>query len=322
MKGLYYNGAGIALKDLPLPVAGAGEARIKVALAGVCRTDIEIAAGYMRFRGVLGHEFVGVVEAGEPAGWVGKRVVGEINLGCGRCAYCAAGLGRHCPERRVLGIAGKDGALAEYLTLPIANLHAVPEKMTNETAVFVEPTAACFEILEQVRLAGKTVAVLGDGKLGLIAARVLTTAAPARLVLVGKHPEKLALARASGIETVMVEDFRARVARPEEKFEAVVEATGRAEGFKLAQAAVRPRGVIVQKSTVAGSPEVDLARVVIDEVTVIGSRCGPFPPAICALAAGEVKVEDLIYRSYPLDQAVEALSAAARPGALKVLIKM
>jgi threonine dehydrogenase-like Zn-dependent dehydrogenase len=321
MKALAFDRAGLAWREVPTPQPGPGEALIKVELAGICRTDLEITAGYMSFAGVLGHEFVGrVVQAGDDR-WTGKRVVGEINLNCGRCDYCRSGLGRHCPTRTVLGIAGKDGAFAEYLTLPLTNLHEVPAAMSSRTAVFTEPVAACYEILTQVELAGKKVAVMGDGKLGILAARVLAGEGTP-VILVGRHPEKLALARGPMIQTILWPDFAARVSRPEEKFDVVVEATGRPEGFAAALAAARSRGTIVQKTTVAAPVPVDLGRLVVDELTVIGSRCGPFPPALAALQAGRVRVEDLIAGEYPFARGVQALQAAARPGALKILINL
>jgi threonine dehydrogenase-like Zn-dependent dehydrogenase len=321
MKTLFYDAAGLRLREMAPPVVGPGEALIRVELAGVCRTDLEIAAGYMGFTGVLGHEFVGVVRECAAREWVGRRVVGEINLNCGRCSDCARGLGRHCPHRTVLGIMGKDGAFAEFLNLPVANLHPVPETMSNQTAVFVEPVAAAFEILEQVELAGRRVAVLGDGKLGIIASRVIASAG-VETTLVGKHADKLARGRSGPVRACLLTEFLEQTSDPERKYDVVVEATGRPEGFGAALAAVRPRGTIVQKTTVAAEAKVDLARVVIDEIAVIGSRCGPFPPALRALAAGAVMVEDLIDGCYPLSQGVEAIAAAGKPGALKVLISM
>jgi len=320
MKAFISDRAGLSLREVPAPRPGPGEVLIKVELAGVCRTDLEITAGYMNFAGVPGHEFVGRVIAGDDQ-WAGKRVVGEINLECGRCEFCRRGLGRHCPARTVLGIAGKDGAFAEFLTLPLTNLHEVPAAMSSRTAVFTEPVAAGYEVLEQVDLSGKKVAVMGDGKLGILAARVFAGEGTP-VTLVGKHPAKLALARGPMIETVLLHDFAARAPRPEKKFDVVIEATGRPEGLAAALAAVRPRGTIVQKTTVAAPVPVDLARLVVDELTVIGSRCGPFPPALAALHSGRVKVEDLIAGEYPLAQGVQALRAAAMPGALKVLINI
>ena len=322
MKALWLDDGGMKIAELPRPRPAAGEALIRVMAAGVCRTDLELARGYMNFSGVPGHEFAGVVEECEDRDRLGKTVTGEINLACGACPFCWSGLSRHCPAREVLGIVKRPGAFAEFLTLPVENLHELPAGMTPETGVFVEPVAACFEMLGQVSARAKRAAVLGDGKLGILAARTLIGEAPSRLVLVGRHPEKLALVERDGIETMLVAEFEQEVAAPDRRFELVVEATGRAEGFSTALAAVRPRGVIVQKSTVAGLVPVDLSRVVVDEVTVAGSRCGPFGPAIAALASGRVRVDDLVTARFPLSRAVEAMEAARAPGALKVLLEM
>jgi len=322
MKALYWNGKKAEVRDVPAPTPAAGEALVRVEVAGVCRTDVEIAKGYMGFEGVMGHEFCGVVEECPKGDWKGKRVVGEINLPCRTCSYCKAGLERHCPYRTVLGIAGKSGAFAEYLTIPVENLHAVPENIGPETAVFTEPVAACFEILEQTDVEGKSVAVLGDGKLGILAARVLSNAGPRSLVLVGKHRRKLELVKPDKIDAKLIVEFLSEAREPEKKLDIVVEATGRPEGFRAALNSVRPRGVIVQKTTVAGKVEIDLSRVVVDEVTVIGSRCGPFPPAIEALSSGSVRVDDLVTSAFPLERADEALREASQRGILKVLVDM
>ena len=313
MRALVWDGSRAAVVERPEPLADDEMAVVRVSVAGVCNTDLEITRGYMAFRGVLGHEVVGVVHDGPPA-WRGRRVVGEINFACGRCPTCAIGLGRHCPTRRVMGILGADGAFAEYVAVPVANLHAVPDGVSDEAAAFCEPLAAAFEILEQVpAAAGAHCVVLGDGKLGLLAAQVLA-AAGARVLAVGRHDDKLAILRRRGIATTRLDAWdRARV-------DVVVEATGSADGFALAVAATRPRGTLVLKSTVAHGAPLNLAPVVIDELTIVGSRCGPFAPALDALARGLVDVRALISARLPLRDGVEALRRAAQPGVLKVLL--
>jgi threonine dehydrogenase-like Zn-dependent dehydrogenase len=314
MHALQWDGATAAVVERPAPRPDAGAALVRVALAGICNTDLELTRGYLQFRGVLGHEFVGTVVEG-PEAWRGRRVVGEINFACGRCPLCAAGLGRHCRWRRVMGILGADGAFAEYVAVPVANLHAVPEAVPDDAAVFCEPLAAAFEILEQVPAAAQAgCVVLGDGKLGLLVAQVLA-AAGARVLAVGRHAEKLALLRRRGIDTVTIDAWDRAPA------DVVVEATGSAEGFALAMAATRPRGTLVLKSTVAHAAPLNLAPAVIDELTIVGSRCGPFAPALDALARGAVEVRSLITARLPLRDGAAALQRAAAPGALKVLIE-
>jgi threonine dehydrogenase-like Zn-dependent dehydrogenase len=287
---------------------------VRVSLAGVCRTDLELVKGYMGFAGVLGHEFVGEVVEG-PGDWRGARVVGEINFACGACETCASGLARHCPRRRVMGIQGADGAFAERVAVPVANLHRVPDGVPDDAAVFTEPLAAAFEILEQLRVeAGARCLVLGDGKLGLLVAQVLH-ASGARVLAAGRHREKLAILERLGIETVLEAELR------DERWPLVVEASGREEGFRRAVALTRPRGTLVLKSTLAESGRVALAPLVIDEITVVGSRCGPFPPALEALATGRVAVHPLVSLRLPLARAEEALRRAAEPGVLKVLVE-
>jgi threonine dehydrogenase-like Zn-dependent dehydrogenase len=315
MRGLHFDGREARVRDVDLPELPAGWARVRVHLAGVCNTDLELVKGYMGFRGVLGHEFVGEVEEG-PAPWRGRRVVGEINFACGRCETCARGLGRHCPQRSVMGIQQADGAFAEWLHVPAENLHEVPETVSDERAVFTEPLAAAFEILEQVPLAPDTQClVLGDGKLGLLVAQVLALAG-GRVTAVGRHPEKLALLARRGIETRLARDWMPTPTQ------LVVEATGSAAGFAAAIAATRPRGTLVLKSTVAEHPGVDLAPLVIHEIQVVGSRCGPFEPALHALAAGGIETEALICDRLPLERGVVALERARAPGARKVLIEV
>lgn len=314
MKALDWDGSTLRLIDRDLPDdATDGAALVRVHLAGICNTDLEIVRGYMGFRGTPGHEIVGSVVDG-PAEWIGARVVAEINFGCGACDWCARQLARHCPRRRVMGIAGANGGFAEYVRVPTANLHRVPDALADRRAVFVEPLAAAFEILEQVPIApGTPCTVLGDGKLGLLAAQVLA-AAGARVTAVGKHPHKLALLRARGIRSVELNAWDGAAA------ELVVEASGTPAGFARAVAATLPRGTLVLKSTVADRPAVDLAPLVINEISVVGSRCGPFAPALHALATGAVDVDSLLSDCLPLDRAVDAFQLAARKGRLKVII--
>ncbi|MGE5487002.1 MAG: MDR/zinc-dependent alcohol dehydrogenase-like family protein [bacterium] len=296
----------VELRDVPEPVPPAGFALIRLVCAGICNTDLELQRGYYDFAGIPGHEFVGVVERG-PGELIGKRVVGEINLACGACEWCARGLGRHCERRTVLGIAGHPGAFAEYLTLPAANLHAIPDGLTDERAVFAEPLAAACEILDQVEIPrGALVAVLGDGKLGLLTAQVLA-AHGANVRLYGHHPERAVIAR--------VEPGRAG-----DTFDWVVEATGSAEGLVQAVAMTRPRGTIVMKSTVHGDVALDMAPVIVNEITLVGSRCGRFEPALALLERGAVRVDEMITERYALRDAPRAFARAAQRGALKVLL--
>lgn len=313
MRAIALEGGRARLVSRPDPHPGPDEAVVRVSLAGVCRTDLELVRGYMDFAGVLGHEFVGTVEDGPPE-WRGQRVVGEINFACGRCAACARGLRRHCPHRRVMGILRADGAFAERVCVPVANLHRVPDAVPDARAVFAEPVAAAFEILEQVPLPpGVRALVLGDGKLGLLAAQVLASSG-ADVTVLGHHPGKLALLAQRGIGTATAEAWRGTRAP------LVVEATGSVAGFRRAVELVEPRGTLVLKSTVAAREALDLAPLVIDEITVVGSRCGPFPPALAALEDGRVAVDGMVSARVPLADGVQALERAARPGVLKVLI--
>jgi threonine dehydrogenase-like Zn-dependent dehydrogenase len=314
VRALQFDGQRVEVKDVAEPALCDESVLVDVSLAGVCNTDLEIVRGYMGFAGTLGHEFVGSVVDG-PRELRGQRVVGEINFACRNCPICAQGLQRHCPSRSVMGILDADGAFAERVRVPVANLHAVPDAVPDELAVFAEPLAAAFEVLEQVHIEpGRECVVLGDGKLGLLIAQVLHHAG-ARVVCVGKHPEKLAILAKRDIETVLEADFGGDLVS------LVVEATGTAEGFERATAALRPRGTLVLKSTVSERPSVDLSPLVVDEIQVVGSRCGPFPPALRALELGSVDVRSLITERVPLSRATEALERASAPGALKVLIE-
>jgi threonine dehydrogenase-like Zn-dependent dehydrogenase len=313
MRALYWDGSVPKVVDRPTPTAGPGTAVVRVLWAGVCRTDVELVKGYMGFRGILGHEFVGKVLEGPPE-WRGKRVVGEINFGCGLCPDCKRGMARHCARRTVMGILDADGALAEHIEVPVENLHEVPARVGDEAAVFVEPLAAAFEILEQVHVPpGTECTVLGDGKLGLLVAQVLHLAG-ARVLAVGKHADKLSVLARRGIATTLLDAWSRK------KADMVVEATGTAAGFTAAMAAARPRGTLILKSTVASPVPLDLSPVVVQEITVVGSRCGSFAPALRALETGSVDVLPLIGSRVPLREADRALEMAARPGMLKVLV--
>ncbi len=292
------------------------EALIRVTHAGICGTDLEITKGYMGFQGVPGHEFVGIVESCGEERFVGKRVVGEINVGCGVCPSCLNRRRNHCPNRSVLGILNKDGAFAEQLTLSNKNLHLVPDLVTDEEAVFVEPLAAAFEITQQIPLRPTDkVCVMGDGRLGLLVSQVLALTG-CNLVAAGRYEEKLAIVKERGIDTTCNPDF------PQNEFDVVVDCSGSAAGFDLARKWVKPRGTIVLKTTVAEREAVDLNSLVIDEVTVVGSRCGPFAPALRALAMKSVDVRPLIEKTFPLEEGVEAFHYASQKGALKVLLRI
>jgi threonine dehydrogenase-like Zn-dependent dehydrogenase len=316
MRALHWDGSAAKVIDREPPTAGPGTAVIRVTWAGVCRTDVELTRGYMSFRGTLGHEFVGRVAEGPPE-WAGKRVVGEINYGCGLCPDCQRGMARHCARRTVMGILDADGAFAELIEVPVENLHEVPAGVRDEAAVFTEPLAAAFEILEQIHVhPGLECTVLGDGRLGLLCAQVLHLTG-ARVLCVGKHAAKLAFLGKRGIATALLDGWSKK------KADVVVEATGSPAGLDLAIASTRPRGKLVLKSTVApreGTPPPNLASLVVQEITLVGSRCGSFAPALRALANGSVDVMPLVGGRVPLRDAERALEMSARPGMLKVLI--
>ncbi len=321
MKALRYENQKLSVTDVPEPRVN-GEAVVRVTLSGICNTDLEIARGYAGFAGTIGHEFVGVIEelpTPMPARGLapGQRVVGEINAGCGHCDLCRAGDPRHCATRTVLGIVGRDGAHAEFLKLPLVNLRPVPNEISDQRAVFTEPLAAACGILERTSITEDTrVAVIGDGKLGLLCAQVVaTTGAPA--VLVGKHQEKLQIAARRGIETMTVDSAQSRA----KEFDIVVEASGAATGFALALELLHPRGVLVLKSTFHGATEMDAARIVVDEISVIGSRCGRFEPALELLRTNTIEVDNLISEQFPLTEGLRAMERASEPGVLKVLLR-
>lgn len=315
MKALRYENGSLAVAEVAEPATG-DEAVVRVKLAGICNTDLEIVRGYAGFTGTLGHEFVGVVKSAPDSKLIGKRVVGEINAGCGRCDLCRAGDPRHCPNRTVLGIHGRDGAFAELLRLPAVNLLPVPDTVADEQAVFTEPLAAAYGILERAPIDRQMrVAVIGDGKLGLLCAQALAlTEAP--VLLIGKHPEKLAIAARRGIDTATADSVRRA-----RDFDVVVEASGSSSGFGLALDLTRPRGRLVLKSTFHGATEINAAQIVVDEISVIGSRCGRFAPALELLERRAVDVESLISKIYPLDQGVRAMERAGQRGVLKVMLK-
>jgi threonine dehydrogenase-like Zn-dependent dehydrogenase len=325
MRALIFDGKTVSYrKHHPAPVAAEGEALIRVTAAGVCQTDLEIARGYMAFTGILGHEFVGVVEAlGKNADpqWLGKRVCGEINCVCGKCDMCAHGLSSHCFNRTVLGILNRDGAFADLVRLPVRNLHVVPAHVTDEEAVFVEPLAAAFQILRQVQIEKRTkVCVLGDGRLGLLVAQVIHRTG-CSLTLVGKHENKLAVIErlkiGKSIRTLLDRDLQMH-----HEQDIVIDCTGRATGLERAMELVRPRGTIVMKTTVAAAKPLNLAPLVIDEITLLGSRCGPFPQAIAALAGREIEVTPLISRRLALEQAEPLFSLTAASDGLKTVLTM
>jgi alcohol dehydrogenase len=315
-----------------LPKLRPGWALVRLRLAGICNTDVEILRGYHNFRGTPGHEFVGeVAEVHGVSGskrkkWIGKRVCGEINVSCAAygyhpvCDFCRRGLKTHCARRTVLGIVAHDGAFAEYLALPLENLHAVPDRVTDEQAVFVEPMAAACEILEQVDVKKfESAAVLGDGKLAQLIARVLRTAIPL-VVIYGKHEKKLSLARRAGIQTKKVRGDAGDLKRIKENYALLVEATGSPSGLELAQHMTEPRGTLVLKSTFHGAAPVETWPIVVKEITVVGSRCGPFEKAIALLRSGKVDPRPLIMHTFPLNQAQKAIMFAQQSGVMKVLL--
>ena len=316
MKALRLDKNKLAVRNIELPERGQ-EALVRVLLSGICNTDIEITRGYAGFKGTIGHEFVGIVEDAPGGKLVGQRVVGEINAGCGECELCREGDPRHCPNRTVLGIVGRDGAHAEFLRLPLMNLLPVPERIADEHAVFAEPLAAACGIMDRTSVTkDKNVAVIGDGKLGLLCAQAIAlTGAP--VLLIGKHPEKLRIAERRGIETVNAKNANTR----KREFDVVVEASGSPSAFSTATALLRPRGVLVLKSTFQGTTEINASTIVVDEISIIGSRCGRLAPALDLLKKGAIDVDSLISEEYPLRDGVLAMERAAKKGVLKVLLR-
>lgn len=313
MKALQWDSQKLSLREIPKPQRASGEALVKVLRAGICNTDLEIMRGYHGFSGTLGHEFVGLVEEAEDETLRGRRVVADINFACGDCAMCRRGLPHHCLNRGTLGIIGRDGAFADYLCCPEDNLVVLPDTLAEERAVFAEPVAAALEILEQVDCrALEEAAVVGDGKLGLLVAMSLAGAG-LRVSLLGRHPQKGAL----------VEDYGVRFlsARPARQFALVVEASGNPAGFHDALALTEPCGTIVLKSTYAGGFDFNPAPLVVNEITLLGSRCGPMPRAVELLAAGDIRPERLVEAEYALQDGPRAVEHAARKGTLKILLR-
>ncbi len=315
MKALWLENRKLALReDLPTPETK-GEALIRVRLTGICGTDLELRRGYYPYTGIPGHEFVGEVVAAPEAAWVGRRVVGEINVVCGSCEQCRSGRPTHCENRTVLGIVNRDGTFAGYTTLPLANLHPVPDSVPDEAAVFTEPLAAALEIQEQVHVRPTDrVLLIGAGRLGQLIAQTLALTG-CDLRVVARHRKQKDLLAARGIRLISEEDVQPRA------WDVVVEATGSSGGFDLARRAIRPRGVLVMKSTYKGEVTVNFSSLVVDEITIIGSRCGPFAPALRLLENGQVDPTPLIEARYPLSQGLEAFEQAGRPGTLKVLLE-
>ena len=316
MNGLWLHDRTLSLRqDLPKPELASDEALVKVLRAGVCNTDLELTRGYYPYSGVLGHEFVGVVQTG-PKELLNQRVVGEINASCGVCEFCQRGIKSHCLDRTVLGIVNRNGAFAEYLTLPIENLHVVPDQVTTDAATFTEPLAAALQILSQVEITeNHRVLVVGDGKLGLLVAQAIATTG-CEVLAIGRHQDKLQLLKNCGINVGFAHQIRPA------SFDIAVECTGNPEGFAIALGALRSRGTLVLKSTYAGALTLDAARIVVDEIKLVGSRCGPFAPALELLAAGNVSVLPMVQARFALGDGLAAIDRAARKGTLKVLIDM
>ncbi|MEM9538192.1 MAG: alcohol dehydrogenase catalytic domain-containing protein [Cyanobacteria bacterium P01_E01_bin.42] len=316
MQGLWLENNRLQFRrDIPLPQISEEEALVRVVRAGICNTDLELIRGYYPYAGVLGHEFVGVVEEGSEA-LKGRRVVGEINAACGLCSMCLRGMPTHCTNRSVLGIVDRNGAFADYLQLPVANLHPIPENVSADEATFTEPLAAALEIQEQVKIgSGDRVLLVGDGKLGQLVAQTLALTG-CDLLVVGRHEDKLARLGDRGIKTGLKDAIKWR------SFDLAVECTGNPEGFELARRALRPRGVLVLKSTYADRLTLNASDLVVDEITLIGSRCGPFDKALKLLERGEVDVRALIQARFPLENGLEAFELAQQRGVLKVLLEM
>ena len=316
MKAVVFDNILKLEKNYPLPLRQSKEALIKVSLAGICNTDFEITKGYMGYKGILGHEFVGVVEEADDKSLIGKRVVAEISDGCENCEWCNKGLQRHCPNRKTIGIWKADGCFSEYVSIPERTLFVVPENVTDEEAVFTEPLAAALEILDQLHIQPtQKVAVLGDGKLGLLIALALN-ACSIDVTLIGKHENKLEIAKNQNVKTKLLQEIKV-----EKNFDVVVEATGSVSGFETSLACVKPRGTLVLKSTIATGKELNLAPIVIDEITVLGSRCGKFEPALRLLESKKIDIKPLISDIFGVDEAISAFERNKDKDSVKVLIK-
>ena len=316
MKALRISSGQLRLDEIDRPDAG-NESLVRVIKSGICNTDLEIARGYAGFEGTIGHEFVGIVENSDDTELIGKRVVGEINAGCGKCALCRQGDPRHCANRTVLGIHGRDGAHAEFLTLPNQNLLPVPKSVSDIEAVFVEPLAAAYGICEQVSFDPEArVAIVGDGKLGILCARSLSPLING-VTIIGKHREKLRLAAKYGNVTAVLLNEIDGLSR---NFDIVIEASGSESGFATALDLLKPRGMLILKSTFHGALQWESSRVVVDEITIKGSRCGRFDPALKLLADGNVEVEDLVSEEFCLEEGISAMHRASQSGVLKVLL--
>jgi alcohol dehydrogenase len=315
MLAVHLENGTVSVRDAPVPERPPGFALLRLLTAGICNTDLELQRGYYAFHGTPGHEFVAEVVAADGADLVGRRVVGEINLACGNCDWCRRSLGRHCPRRTVLGIVRHPGAFAEFLVLPEANLHVIPDDLPNDRAVFAEPLAAACEILDQVSIpCGAPIAVLGDGKLGLLVATLLH-AHGYSVCQFGRHAEKLKIAQAAGVQAEVAETL------PAAAFDWVVDASGSPEGLRAAVSMTRPRGTLILKSTVHGAVPVDTAPIIVNEITLVGSRCGRFDAALPLLERGLIPVESMIAGRYRLADAPRAFARAAERGVLKVLLE-
>lgn len=316
MKGLWLENQQLHLKsELPIPEPPEGEALVRVLQAGICNTDLELVRGYYPYTGIIGHEFVGIVEKG-PENLRDRRVVGEINTSCGECRFCKSGQPTHCENRTVLGIVNRNGAFAEYLSLPVKNLHLIPDNVSTDVATFTEPVAAALEIQDQIKITpNDRILVVGDGKLGQLVAQTLALTG-CELLAIGRHREKLENLEARGIQTGFAD------AVTDGRFDIAVECTGNPDGFAIARRALRPRGILVLKSTYAGDLTLDASSLVVDEITLIGSRCGPFDKAIAALSENKLDVKPLIHARYPLDEAIAAFAHAQHQGVLKVLLEI